>query len=1123
MAEVAERVERVGSGLKKGNIVKHSASGVWLVWNGTRGVTFQEYLAINPDGNQSVMAQQQALSDLQGALYTMDVKKVVGTGPYSWAFMVQPTLQPSVPAYGRLDVPRPGTATWYSAEELMVKASDQYAKGTARKADFSGDLDQYKEILGWKDEDFLTFDPMGGEWDETSRKMTGELKFDPQKHAIFLNEVKTYLGMLGDTMAVHTLGDGTKITSFEGKHYVERGGPQEGWNVNTLKDAGGVARFIGVTDPSGKHSVEAIGSQNAANYTMLAESEGGRVEPDVKRAQRNYDAGVTPTAEGTVIKNVVPGYDAVMTSAGKYQLISQQEDADVDIGATIPLPDGRYSVKVAPDKYETVTPASGAWFVDDWGNGWMRDDDGSLQRVPSPSIDEQINQALIQGNSDRALALSDFRDRPSAQERFQLALEFARSPGDIMAISAILGGLVTPPTPVPGQVARIADPPTWVTEAWEQLQSSWGVPDVLKNPAPGVSKDIDPQTLQDALSTGDFLGAQTQSAAMTADRSQGMVEAERADEFGDLEPPPDSGMPGAGAALLRRERQAVQRPPPAPTSLDLDVEPGLVEDPMAGARMLATEREDAAGEFARSMGEEGALPPGESGQGLTAEQQFNLAGGEEAALEDFRLELGSPHQGYEPYYQNYSKQSSTHKGRFIPSDYDRAKTQDDAWHAARDMFDEAGLNIFFVGNNAPQQAINYVARAFGLFPGDEGFVQAVQDRAAVLVNSADPQAALNHANQIDRSSAKVHPSANLVGASGEAFADPSAASVQQQQDAAEGLIGVDAADPDVNQVDDFGESLADEFGDLEPPTTTVKDPDAFVKAMLAEEQATKAAFIRQQDDFDARYGEDLEGVPVSDPTSPSISVPSVPDWFEEAGSKPTVQTVPDWFEEDTYYEPTPPAVTRYEEYENMAGGGTTFRDTMALVGEEGPELVHLPAGTEVIPADFTEAMLHGRKAKRMANGGTMPSNLTWGDVRQVGGTGGALVTTQGLADLRSGRPARVDLAQDPTGMAPTRFDPGSLNPPEDRSRFEEYPYRVSQLMSGRPIAPSRSLFRPAGLTVPSAQAMRRLVPEEVESYRELGRLAGIPDKAFEREFQEAVPGGSRPRQARMQPRRMRRL
>ena len=67
--------------LRKGNIVKDSASGVWMVWNGTRGVTFQEYLAINPDGNQSVMAQQQALSDIQGALYTMDVVRVLGEGP----------------------------------------------------------------------------------------------------------------------------------------------------------------------------------------------------------------------------------------------------------------------------------------------------------------------------------------------------------------------------------------------------------------------------------------------------------------------------------------------------------------------------------------------------------------------------------------------------------------------------------------------------------------------------------------------------------------------------------------------------------------------------------------------------------------------------------------------------------------------------------------------------------------------------------------------------------------------------------------------------------------------------------------------------------------------------------
>ena len=153
---------------------------------------------------------------------------------------------------------------------------------------------------------------------------------------------------------------------------------------------------------------------------------------------------------------------------------------------------------------------------------------------------------------------------------------------------------------------------------------------------------------------------------------------------------------------------------------------------------------------------------------------------------------------------------------------------------------------------------------------------------------------------------------------------------------------------------------------------------------------------------------------------------------------------------------------------------------MALVGEEGPELVHLPAGTKVIPADFTEAMLQGRKAKKMAEGG-MVEGATF---RNVGPSTGILY--------------------------------GQEYP-------RDYPAGVRQLMSGRAIEQPESLFRPAGLRVPSAQAMRRLIPEEVEAYKELGQLAGIPQKAFEREFREAVPGGIRPRQARMQPRRMRRL
>ncbi len=88
----------------------------------------------------------------------------------------------------------------------------------------------------------------------------------------------------------------------------------------------------------------------------------------------------------------------------------------------------------------------------------------------------------------------------------------------------------------------------------------------------------------------------------------------------------------------------------------------------------------------------------------------------------------------------------------------------------------------------------------------------------------------------------------------------------------------------------------------------------------------------------------------------------------------------------------------------------------------------------------------------------------------------------------------------------------------------DYPAGVQQVLSGRAIEQPQSLFRPAGLRVPSAQAMRNLIPEELEAYRELGTLAGIPEKAFEREFREAVPGGvSRVEEARFLPRRMRRI
>ena len=152
---------------------------------------------------------------------------------------------------------------------------------------------------------------------------------------------------------------------------------------------------------------------------------------------------------------------------------------------------------------------------------------------------------------------------------------------------------------------------------------------------------------------------------------------------------------------------------------------------------------------------------------------------------------------------------------------------------------------------------------------------------------------------------------------------------------------------------------------------------------------------------------------------------------------------------------------------------------------------------------------------------------------QIGGTGGQMVRESDLETLRRG--ASLDkTTSEMMGTDVSQFDlpPSGRRPAQYVERRTpttppikpRYPAGVQQVLAGRPIEQPRSLFRPAGLRTPSAQAMRNLVPEEMEAYRELGTLAGIPKGAYEREFREAMPGGqARVRRPRFQARRQRRL
>ena len=164
--------------------------------------------------------------------------------------------------------------------------------------------------------------------------------------------------------------------------------------------------------------------------------------------------------------------------------------------------------------------------------------------------------------------------------------------------------------------------------------------------------------------------------------------------------------------------------------------------------------------------------------------------------------------------------------------------------------------------------------------------------------------------------------------------------------------------------------------------------------------------------------------------------------------------------------------------------GTRTGDRFTLVGEEGPELALFPRGTEIVPLNRSAKPKQRRRLRN--NFADSIDSFAFGGFSNGGP---ALVGEMG--------PEVVDLP------------PGA----------QVMPAGITEMMTGRPTRQPRSLMRQAGMRAPSAQTISNLLPEEIEVYQEMGRLAGIPEKAFEREFRSMVPmGQGGTRQARFTPR-----
>jgi hypothetical protein len=254
--------------------------------------------------------------------------------------------------------------------------------------------------------------------------------------------------------------------------------------------------------------------------------------------------------------------------------------------------------------------------------------------------------------------------------------------------------------------------------------------------------------------------------------------------------------------------------------------------------------------------------------------------------------------------------------------------------------------------------------------------------------------------------------------------------------------------------------------------------------------------------------------------------------------------------------------------ETLAEGGVVQGPTMALLGEEEPEFIVpfskvdefkrglLPLGQP------RQTQMGGAVAKfedsipRFANGGLVTGprfgGVTASELERYKGTR-EYVTPGTLAELELG--AEGQYGADGISRAPSihasdfqslleRYAPspgyGAVTQEANLANIPEYELRqrlgasefagtnpaqhppgIQQLMAGRPIARPRSLMTAANMPIPSGQALRNMLPSELDYYQKMGRMAGIPQEEIGREMRSAMPGGTRRTPFRMGARRVR--
>ena len=232
--------------------------------------------------------------------------------------------------------------------------------------------------------------------------------------------------------------------------------------------------FYAVTDAAGNTTRQSVVSEKdraaptSGDIIKFSEAQGGgrliplgdgrytyEPEPDAPFQASPSDVVALPSQGGSLIK----------TSENQYQFVRDTFDPGRKVDAT-----GREYLQQIDGSWTELAPRFEPELIRADGMNLFQQRSGQVSQLSTATMDDIITQALIDGDIDKAFAFQDFRDRPTAQETFDTALEFARSPADQRIISSIARGITPVQPPPEGSIQRVGPQPDFLVEAYQDFQ-----------------------------------------------------------------------------------------------------------------------------------------------------------------------------------------------------------------------------------------------------------------------------------------------------------------------------------------------------------------------------------------------------------------------------------------------------------------------------------------------------------------------------------------------------------------------------------------------------------------------------------------------------------------------------